>query len=324
MNLRSLTKLQVTLALVSWLTWGAFMLDKQLFGLFASHWPMTLTMALGSFVAGATSEGGGAVAFPVMTLCFNIAPAVARDFSLAIQSVGMTCASIAMFASRTPIIPSALRWAGLGGALGVILGMEHVAPLLSGPRIKIFFVSAWASFGCALYLINKDRSRALHSSLDLARRPAARGILLGTGIVGGIVSGITGSGLDILTFAVLTLSFRVDERVATPTSVVLMASNACVAVLYRSTLGSPIMPEALSHFWVCVPVVVVGAPLGARVIQTKSRQWISGLLYTSIGLQYLGAVVLVIHSLADLWWSAQVFMGGLVLFLCAGRWGKRA
>jgi hypothetical protein len=54
---------------------------------------MTVTMVFGSMVAGATSEGGAAVAFPVMTLVFGIALAVARDFSFMIQSVGMTCAS---------------------------------------------------------------------------------------------------------------------------------------------------------------------------------------------------------------------------------------
>ena len=35
-----------------------------------------------------TSEGGGAVAFPVMTLALQIKPTVARDFSLMIQSCG--------------------------------------------------------------------------------------------------------------------------------------------------------------------------------------------------------------------------------------------
>ena len=37
---------------------------------------------------GMTSEGGGAVAFPVMTLALKVAPTVARDFSLMIQSCG--------------------------------------------------------------------------------------------------------------------------------------------------------------------------------------------------------------------------------------------
>ncbi len=33
---------------------------------------------VGSLVAGGTSEGGAAVAFPVMTLLFHISPVVAR------------------------------------------------------------------------------------------------------------------------------------------------------------------------------------------------------------------------------------------------------
>ncbi len=49
---------------------------------------MSLTMIFGSMVAGATSEGGGAVAFPVMTLALKVPPSVARDFSLMCQSFG--------------------------------------------------------------------------------------------------------------------------------------------------------------------------------------------------------------------------------------------
>lgn len=36
-----------------------------------------------------TSEGGGAVAFPVMTFILHLAPNTARDFALMIQSIGM-------------------------------------------------------------------------------------------------------------------------------------------------------------------------------------------------------------------------------------------
>ena len=35
---------------------------------FEENYFMSLTMCLGSFIAGATSEGGGAIAYPVMTL----------------------------------------------------------------------------------------------------------------------------------------------------------------------------------------------------------------------------------------------------------------
>ena len=49
---------------------------------------MTITMIAGSFIGGATAEGGGAVAFPVMTLVLHATPAVARDYSFMIQCCG--------------------------------------------------------------------------------------------------------------------------------------------------------------------------------------------------------------------------------------------
>ena len=47
-----------------------------------------------------------------------------------------------------------------------------------------------------------------------------------------MTGGITSSGLDIVTFALLVLAFRVCEKVATPTSVILMGTNALFAVVW--------------------------------------------------------------------------------------------
>ncbi|MEZ6091362.1 MAG: hypothetical protein R3C05_25760 [Pirellulaceae bacterium] len=77
------------LALVVWTVWAIGVwnfVDPQTF---RWGWPIAPTMLVGSFIAGSTSAGGGAVAFPVMTLLFGVAPPVARDFSLMIQTVGM-------------------------------------------------------------------------------------------------------------------------------------------------------------------------------------------------------------------------------------------
>ena len=46
--------------------------------------------------------------------------------------------------------------------------------------------------------------------------------------------------MDICSFSVLTLLFRVSEKVATPTSIVLMAINASVG---------QISPDLLNYFW---------------------------------------------------------------------------
>lgn len=71
-----------------WTCWWCLAIKNDFFEYFPKKYFMSITMMLGSFVAGSTSEGGGAVAFPVMTLGFSIEPTVARDFSLMIQSCG--------------------------------------------------------------------------------------------------------------------------------------------------------------------------------------------------------------------------------------------
>ncbi|KAI1708349.1 protein kinase domain-containing protein [Ditylenchus destructor] len=73
--------------------WWTLAIRYDIFRLYPTRYEMALTMILGATVAGATSEGGGAVAFPVMTLLLHIDSTVARDFSLMIQSCGMTSAT---------------------------------------------------------------------------------------------------------------------------------------------------------------------------------------------------------------------------------------
>ncbi len=60
------------------------------FSYFPDRYLLSITMVFGATIGGMTSEGGGAVAFPVMTLALGIKPSVARDFSLMIQSCGKT------------------------------------------------------------------------------------------------------------------------------------------------------------------------------------------------------------------------------------------
>ena len=58
-------------------------------------------------------------------------------------------------------------------------------------------------------------------------------VLIIAGIFGGIFTAVSGSGLDICSFSILTLLFRVTEKTATPTSVILMAGNTVVGFFWR-------------------------------------------------------------------------------------------
>jgi uncharacterized membrane protein YfcA len=296
-----------------WVAWAAAMFAGDRWGLFREGWIMSATMALGSFVAGATSEGGGAVAFPAMTLFLGIEPTVARDFSLMIQSVGMTSAAATILLTGIRVEPRAILWASLGGAVGIVVGLEHIAGLLAPNFAKLLFTSTWLSFGTALFTINRYHEREVHHRI-VHFLPRHALLLFGTGVVGGIVSSITGSGLDITVFSLLVLRLRINEKVATPTSVVLMALNACVGFLWKGGVRGDLAPEAWSYWWVCVPIVVLGAPIGARFIEFRSRLFVSGLLYTAIAIQTVAALLIVPLTVGLIAFSAAVFASGTLFF----------
>ena len=276
---------------------------------------MPITMAVGSFIAGSTSEGGGAVAFPVMTLLFDIQPTVARDFSLMIQSVGMTSAAVTILIRRITIEPRAILFAGFGGAMGIGIGLEVISSRLPPMMTKMFFVTLWLSFGVALLWINRDRQRPIwHRIPNFDQYDAA--ILFAVGIIGGVVSGITGSGLDILTFSLLVLVFRIDEKIATPTSVVLMASNALVGFICRLQFSaSPITSHTWDYWWVSIPVVVLGAPIGARFIAKQSNMFVVRLLLISIIIQFGAALLILPLTTPLILFSVATFLVGCILFL---------
>ena len=275
-------------------------------------WPLGVAMLLGSFVAGATSEGGGAIAFPVMTLLFSIPPMIARDFGLMCQTVGMGAAALVIVTRRTPIATDALRWAAPTGIVGLAFGLRFVAPHVSGPAVKIFFCSLWAAFALA-------HVRASRARTGVAPVPTcSRRWLWVAGLIGGVVSSLVGTGLDIVVFSVLVLRLGVSETVATPTSVVLMAIGSACGFALRAFEGGP-APDAWAYWWTCVPVVVVGAPLGARFIEGRGRVFLSRLLYVSIVGQLIGALVLLPLTPSLVLFGLTTFVVGLGVFLGVAR-----
>ncbi len=268
----------------------------------------------------AVSLFGNHTAFPVLTLAMEVAPGVARDFSYMIQSVGMTAAAFSIFFMRVLLEWHAIIYASVGGVAGVIYGLEKVAPLLEPAYTKMYFVCIWFAFAFALFWINRYRDREVYHSIpfwkegemfryslgtqvfgkDIAFVINWRAfVLVGTGFLGGIFSAMSGSGIDICSFAVLALLFRVSERVATPTSVILMAVNTVVAFMYRKysvesqTELSPIAEEAYNLWYVCIPVVVIGAPLGAVVSSHLHRTVLAYMIYVIDLAQLIGALYVV-------------------------------
>ncbi len=299
-------------ALIVWLLWLFGMELIEGWELFDKCYFMTLTMIFGAFIAGSTSEGGGAVAFPVMTIFAGVHPYVARDFSLMIQSVGMSAAALVIVRQAVKVEWHAVRYGILGAIPGIAIGSEFVAPILSPPVTKLFFVSLWMVFAAAvLFRFNQTEEKNTEQTIiSFSKKDAS--YLLFVGFLGGVVTSIFGSGLDIFIFMFLVFFYNVNEKVATPTSVVLMAMISLVGLLWRTLPFTPsISEEAWNYWWVSVPVVVLFAPLGAIFIRKRSRLFIVHLLFVSVLSQFVGAQLLIPQAKHYFGVTILTFAGGM-------------
>jgi uncharacterized membrane protein YfcA len=273
---------------------------------------MSLTMAFGSFIAGATSEGGGAVAFPVMTLLYKIDPATSRDFSLFIQSCGMVAASFAIIKNKIPINTTIIIYASLGAVIGNVLGFQYFVPVMSPLMTKLFFCSLWMSFIVVFYKTHIHLPD--HHMLSIKKREKL--LLVVMGLLGGVITSLVGTGADIITFALATLYFGISIKVATPSSVIIMAVNSVVCLLLRGSIYGGVNQLAFEFLLVCVPVVIIGAPLGAIFISKRGKKTLMLLLMTSIIAQYLFALFIL-----PLQAKHYVFSLGIVLMGTLIWWG---
>lgn len=279
------------MAIAIWSAWYLLGGGESAVAATLEHWRVALTMVFGSFIAGATSEGGGAIAFPVFTKVLQIDPADAKVFSLAIQSVGMSAASLVIIAMGVRVEWRVIRWAGIAGIPGMILGAAVVAPLLSSAMIKMSFTFLVTSFAVTLFMLNR-RMRLCHDRLPNESGYESWIIAL-AGFVGGVMTGLVGNGIDIITFSVMVLLFRVSEKISTPTSVILMASNSIVGFLLHIFVIDGFTPEIREWWLAAIPVVVVGAPLGAMLCSLLDRQVIAKGLILLILIEFISSLWLI-------------------------------
>ncbi len=278
-------------------------------GRVGDHLVAAATMVVGSFVAGATPQGGGAVAFPVFTKVLDVPAEAARSFSLCIQAVGMSCASAAIVLGRRPVVWSAVA---LGAPTGIaafvvtlLLAGDRQAPFwpadLPGPYVKLTFTLVVAAMAWAVLVGLRTPIRSVAGGLP-AIEPRLRVALVVAGGLGGAASALVGSGSDVFMYLFVVVLFGVRAGIGVPTSVVTMAlvSVAGFVILGLidgqlqvtlndagavTSVGGHALEQPLASrrgdlygMWLAaVPIVAWGAPLGALVASRMTPRALAAL-----------------------------------------------
>lgn len=251
---------------VFYAAWGMFVFVTGAWPSALERWPIALAMVFGSYFAGSTPVGGGSVAFPILVLIFDQSAALGRNFSLAIQSLGMSSAALFLWCTGRPVAWKFVRWAALGAVIGTPLGCALIAPHVADSAAKLVFAGIWAAFGVmALLRLKRLTTRGSPPLEDLSAA-----IMLG--LVGGaFIVPVIGAGLDMLAFAYLVLRRRADVKIAVPTGMVIMAAASIAGLATNLALGE-VPPGVWPNWLAAAPVVVSGAPLGALMVTLVARK----------------------------------------------------
>lgn len=314
-NIPVLYFLFLIVVLVSWLI---YIQPIDLSELYARRWPAALTMIFGSFIAGSSPEGSAAIAYPVFTLLLDIPPAIARNFAFAIQSIGMTSATLLILGLRIKVEWNYILFVTLGGVFGLVFGTYQIVPLVSPVMAKLFFVSLWLSFGIALWMENRHPARQVFDTIQGFKTSDKINLII-FGFVGGIISSLFGTGINIFTYCIMTIYYRVSEKVATPSSVIIMTIETLLGFFLHAQIIKDFQPAAFEMWIACVPVVVFFAPLGAFVISRLPRKSIAQFLYFILIVQFFGAMFVIKPSAIQLAMCITVLAAGLSIFIYLAR-----
>ncbi|MER7764330.1 TSUP family transporter [Streptomyces sp. NPDC097619] len=279
------------LAGVVWLVW-ALVWGPGYFTVLADNWRVAVTMVFGSLVGGGTSEGGGAIAFPVMTKVLAVPPDQARVFTFAIQSVGMTAASLSILWCRVPIERRVVAYGSAAGVVGVVASVTLLAPLVPLRTVRALFTMLLVALAVALVVQLRQRGYRRQPALPVWS-PRERRLVLAAGFAGGVVSGVAGVGENCVMFLLLVLLFRVSDKVATPTTVVMMTVVSLAAFLTHVLVTGDFTGPVVDYWTAAAPVVAVGAPLGAWICTRLTPMTIRTVLFVLIGAELVSTLLLV-------------------------------
>jgi len=307
--------------LVVLICWALYVRNIDLLALYAKRWPSALTMVFGSFVAGSSPEGSAAISYPIFTLLLNIPPAVARNFSFAIQSIGMTSATLLILGLRVKVEWNYIRFVTIGGLFGLVFGTYAIVPLVSPAMAKLFFVSLWLSFGLTLWMQNRRPARKVYDAISNFNKKDIIVLIL-CGFIGGMISSLFGTGINIFTYCIMTIYYGISEKVATPSSVIIMTIETIFGIFLHTQIVKDFQPAAFEMWLACVPIVIFFAPLGAYIVSKLPRKRIAQFLYLVLFIQFFGAMWVIKPTGMKLVMCIAVLFIGLAVFSYLAKMAK--
>ena len=281
------------------------------------------TMVFGAFIAGSSPEGSASIAYPVFTLLLKISPDDARNFAFAIQSIGMTAASIYILNKKMKLEWHYIRYVTLFGLPGLLVGTWFLLPYIVPATAKLIFVSLWFGFGLVLWWQNRNKEAARLDSLPVLKTKDK--MLLSTfGFMGGLISSLFGTGINILSYCFIVSYYRISEKIATPSSVLIMTVETLFGFYLHAIVLNDFSARSFDMWLACIPLVIFFAPLGSYVIQFLPRRRVAQFLSIVLMIQYIGAMLVLRPPMLMTAFSLALITASVISFMWLSRQRNKA
>ena len=251
------------------------------------NFALIMGSVLVGFLVGLTGMGGGALMTPMLVLVFGVTPSAAISSDL-IAALFMKPLGVAVHWHKKTIQPKLVRYLCYGSIPSAILG-TYVMHLLGSTKSAEKHLQL--ILGCALLVGAAAMiARAFFPTRKVVEGPLQinRPLIIGVGLFGGFMVGLTSVGAGSLIIVMLLLIYphiRTDQLVGTDLaqSIPLTAAATVGTLLF----GHVQLAITTSIIIGSVPAVVLGSFLSARSFTKTLRPYLGGVALLS-GLKYVG------------------------------------
>jgi len=252
-----------------------------------------------------------------------------------IQSVGMTAGGfLIMYAKRDLCHMWLILWFTLSGVFGLIIGFEtEMSPFI----VNVTFTTAVTCFAIAMAyrnLVTKQREItsaqqvtpdtpwalvkygqynlddvALYRVFGSWFPVALTAIACIFGLIGGILTSKLGSGSDMLAYifgifvwnSCVPVEAKISDTTLTASSVLIMAIMSIIGTIMRLLHEGGISDEVKLCWAACIPIVVLGAPMGSLLLTPKLTEFLRRGFYVLSVIQLVTFGILKIKDNVNAW-----------------------
>lgn len=220
-------------------------------------WYMPFLGVVAATIAMSTPAGGGIVFFPAMIL-LGVPPFEAVAFSVGAQAVGMGIFGTFNWVKRDRSainFPVVIITVIIGSAVSLVA--LFIFPIAEAEPLQLTF--SFFGIGLATYVFYSLQKGLAKQNSTFQWSIWMVVYITIVGLVGGLLVGYIGAGIDALLFFILTSRFKIDAHQATVTSIVTMGLTAMIPFFVHLF----IIGDVPINLWLMVlPGILIGARLG--------------------------------------------------------------